>query len=65
MKQLTHLYKLKEGSIGKPTRYLGANIERHQLPAGQEVWSMSSHDYCAAACRKVNKMLSLEGRKLQ
>eukprot|EP00957_Ditylum_brightwellii_P157345 11975828-Ditylum_brightwellii.AAC.1 len=64
MKQLIQLYELKEGSVGEPMGHLGANIEKYQLPHGHEVWSMSSCDYCAAACKQVNEMLSMEGHKL-
>eukprot|EP00957_Ditylum_brightwellii_P022076 1665497-Ditylum_brightwellii.AAC.1 len=36
MKELAKLYELKEGSVGEPKRYLGANVEKYQLPDGRE-----------------------------
>jgi hypothetical protein len=30
------MYELKEGSVGPPTRYLGANVEPVQLDDGRE-----------------------------
>ena len=42
MGALAGLYKLKAGSVGEPTQYLGANIEKFQLPDGRMCWSLSS-----------------------
>ena len=42
MDALAELYELKAGSVGEPTQYLGANIEKFQLPDGRVVWSLSS-----------------------
>eukprot|EP00557_Chaetoceros_sp_GSL56_P014199 CAMPEP_0176484462 /NCGR_PEP_ID=MMETSP0200_2-20121128/4466_1 /TAXON_ID=947934 /ORGANISM="Chaetoceros sp., Strain GSL56" /LENGTH=360 /DNA_ID=CAMNT_0017880935 /DNA_START=761 /DNA_END=1843 /DNA_ORIENTATION=- len=52
---------MKEGSIGTPKRYLGANIDRVQTDDGRVVWSMSSEDYVRAAIDNVEKMLKADG----
>ena len=54
-------YTLKEGSIGTPKRYLGANIDRVQTDDGRMVWSMSSEDYVRAAIDNLEKMLKADG----
>lgn len=53
---LRTMYELKEDSVGVPTRYLGANVERVQLHDGKEVWAMTSHDYIASAIANVESM---------
>ena len=38
-------YELKKGSVGPPTRYLGATISKFQIPGdktGREYWVMSA-----------------------
>ena len=32
MDALAELYELKAGSVGEPKQYLGANVEKYQLP---------------------------------
>ena len=44
MDALAELYELKAGSVGEPTQYLGANIEKFQLLDGRVVWSLSSRE---------------------
>ena len=52
--KLDQHFLLKEGSIGKPTRYLGATIGEHQFPGDDKpCWSMSSNDYVKEAIRNV------------
>ena len=34
MNRLAKVYRLKDGSVGEPERYLGANIEKVQLDGG-------------------------------
>jgi hypothetical protein len=58
---LRKAYELKEGSVGPPDRYLGANVERVQLNDGREVWAMSSKDYLTAAISNVEAMRKLDG----
>jgi hypothetical protein len=64
MDAIASLYRLKEDSIGQPTRYLGANIGKFQLPDGHESWSMSGRDYVKSAVKNVETILAKEGTKL-
>ena len=43
-------FKLKEGSVGIPDRYLGANIGKYTLADGSEAWYMSSEYYVNQEC---------------
>jgi Reverse transcriptase (RNA-dependent DNA polymerase). len=61
MDALWRSYELKEGSVGPPTRYLGANVERVQLEDGRETWAMSSRDYVDLAVSNVESMRKLDG----
>ena len=38
MKELKSIYMFKDGSLGPPTRYLGANIETLQLEDVSVLW---------------------------
>jgi hypothetical protein len=43
--EITAFLKAKDGSIKPPEIYLGANVEKIQLPDGREVWSTSPQTY--------------------
>ena len=58
-------FKLKDGSVGPPTRYLGAEIGKHTLPDGSEAWYMSSGGYVKAAIKNVEIWLEKRGEKLK
>ena len=66
---LLHLdqhFLLKEGSIGKPERYLGAVIGQHQFEGDDKpCWSMSSSAYVKEAIRNVELWLAKRDRKLK
>jgi hypothetical protein len=64
MDAIASLYRLKEGSIGEPKQYLGANIDKYQLPDGRECWSMTGHDYVKNAIKNVEATLEKEGSRL-
>ena len=42
MNELGKLYKLKPESVKEPYIYLGANMEKVQLPDGRIEWAMGS-----------------------
>lgn len=48
---LAKLYRLKEGSVGKPSQYLGAQIMEHRFPEEPQflAWAMSSARYVKEA----------------
>ena len=58
MDQIKELYRLKDDSIGPPTRYLGANIGKFQLNSGFECWSASTKDYVKSAVRNIEEVLA-------
>ena len=61
MKELKGLYRLKDDSLGPPSRYLGANVEKVQLEDGSVAWSTTSKKYYRAAIENVERMLEMEG----
>jgi hypothetical protein len=65
MDAIGKLYRLKEGSVGPPERYLGANIKRVQLPDGTMAWSIGADEYVNNALATVKATLESEGMKLK
>jgi hypothetical protein len=53
MKTISSFYRLKEGSVGKPTNYLGAQIKEYRNPTNptKVMWSMSADKYIQEALR--------------
>ena len=45
MNRLVEVYRIKDGSVGEPDKYLGANIEKVKLDDGSVAWSMTSREY--------------------
>lgn len=60
MQGISKAYCLKEGSVGRPTAYLGAQIKEHRLPDNptKVLWSMSAEKYLKEAIRVVEMDLS-------
>jgi len=58
MEQIKQLYRLKDDSIGPPTRYLGANVGKFQLKSRLECWSVSARDYVKSAVQNMEQVLS-------
>ena len=51
MEELKSRYKLKNDLYGEPTRYLGANVGKYQVPHnGQFSWSMHAYDHVVESC---------------
>ena len=68
LKRIKATYELNPASIGPPTRYLGADVERVTRPGdptGQEYWSFSAHTYVKNAVKNVKLLLQEEGRNLK
>ncbi len=54
MNALSQLYRMKEGSVGKPTKYLGADVIEYTLPGdANPKWGFSSQQYIQEAIRTV------------
>jgi hypothetical protein len=51
MDKLGKLYKLKPESVKEPNIYLGANMEKFQLPRDKVEWAMGSRTYIRNAMR--------------
>jgi len=58
MDQIKELYRLKNESVGPPSRYLGANVGKFQLKSGLECWSASAHDYVKSAVHNIEEVLA-------
>jgi hypothetical protein len=66
MEVLAKTYHLKEGSVGKPQTYLGAQIKKHNLQdnPSKQVWAMSTEKNIKEAIHNVENTLAKTGRKL-
>ena len=54
-------YKIKAGSVGEPSLYLGAQVYKHSLPDGSWAWGMTSEKYLTNAVKIVEQMLVDDG----
>jgi hypothetical protein len=61
MDNLGKLYELKPESVREPELYLGANIEKVQLPDGRSEWAMTSRTYVKNAVKIVENLLVEDG----
>ena len=59
--QIGALYELKEGSLGQPETYLGAQVYRHDLRDGRQAWGMSSEKYVRNAVNTVEGLIREDG----
>ena len=64
MQALGEVYELKEGSVKEPDIYLGANVEKVQLPDGRSVWAMSPKTYVKNSIKVVEDLLVADGAGL-
>ena len=56
MSQIEKSFKIKEGSIGSPKVYLGANCQKNSSwIEGVECWGMRTEQYCKEAVKNVKK----------
>jgi hypothetical protein len=58
MDELGQLYELKPESVKEPDIYLGANMEKVQLPNGKVEWAMGSRTYVKNAVRVVESLIA-------
>ena len=59
MDELGRLYELKPESVCEPNIYLGADMEKVQLPSGKVEWAMGSKIYVKNTVKKVVETLSI------
>ena len=62
MKVIGQGFEIKNNEWGRPTRYLGADVELFQLPTGMKAWSLHCKSYVKAAVDTVKDLLSEDGR---
>ena len=58
-------FKMKPGSVGAPTKCLGADIGQYTLSDGSVAWSMSSDSYVQASLDNVERWLQKRGDRLK
>jgi hypothetical protein len=58
MHELGELYELKSGSVHEPDIYLGADMEKVQLPSGKTEWAMGSKTYVKNAVKVVESLIA-------
>ena len=58
---INSFYKAKKGSIKPPDIYLGANIDKIQMPDGREVWGLYLRDYVKNAIITVERIFEEDG----
>eukprot|EP00957_Ditylum_brightwellii_P118772 9058287-Ditylum_brightwellii.AAC.1 len=56
---------LKEGSLGPPSRYLGASIQAYTDAHCVKCWAMTSDNYAKVAMDDFERELKLNGKKLR
>jgi hypothetical protein len=54
-------YKVNSRSDKEPDIYLGANVEKVQMPDGREVWATSPRNYVKNAIKTVEGLLVEDG----
>jgi len=65
MNEFAELYCLKEGSVGPPSHYLGADIAKTHTATGVLCWAMGSHSDFTNAIRIVNGYIQDSGREFR
>ena len=64
IKDLKSQYKLKNDLYGEPKRYLGANVEKYQVPDNGEFYgSMYAYDYVVESCKMVQRWSEDDDRR--
>jgi len=66
MKCISELYRIKENSINKPERYLGADVIQYFLPDDslKPRWGLSSHHYVTESIKNAEVELNKVGKAL-
>jgi hypothetical protein len=58
LNELGKLYELKPESVKEPDIYLGANMEKVQMPDGRVEWAMCSQTYVKNAVKIVEALIA-------
>lgn len=65
MESIGKSFEIKNNEIGEPKTYLGADIEKFQLPNGKTAWSITANTYVKNAVKTVQDLLAEDGRELK
>ena len=65
LEKIGQRFLIKDEKIEEPKIYLGADIEKFQLPDGKMVWSIHSKTYVKNAVDTVRRLLAEDGRELK
>ncbi len=65
MEKIGMRFEIKNDEYGPPKTYLGADVEKFQLPDGSISWSLLSTSYVTSAIETVKTLLAEEGRELK
>ena len=57
-------FKLKDDKIEEPSMYLGASLSRMISADNKSCWAMSSDEYCQAAVKNVEDVLTKDNLRL-
>ena len=58
LSRLDKYFKMKPGSVGDPTMYLGATLKKMQLENGKVAWANSPAKYVWSSCENVERYLT-------
>ena len=58
-------FEIENNKWGRPTRYLGADVELFTKPDGMKAWSLHCKSYVLAAVETAKDLLAEDGRKLK
>ena len=61
IEMIGEVFKIKEGSSGPPSAYLGANVQKLQSRSNEECWGMLCEQYFKEAVRHVKEKLKMDG----
>ena len=64
MNRLAEVYRIKDGSVGEPDKYLGANMEKVKLDDGSVACSMMSMDYVTNTIQNLKDTLARDSAQL-
>lgn len=65
MEGISSHFEIKNDEIAEPKSYLGADIEKFQLPDGRNAWSLTANSYVKNAIDTVERLLAEDGRTLK
>ncbi len=65
MQKIGMRFEIKNDEYGLPKMYLGANVEKFQIPGGSTSWSLLRTSYVTSAIETVRTLLDEDRRNLK